>query len=185
MSDSSATPAADRMPPQPLPADLWGEQWRFASLPAGELMAAFRDRPMPVLDLPEARSPLSLGLAAPLPIPGVIITGGRRSLSLALWLQAAQPVALKFIPGPLNGLILEAGERVCVASSHDEKGEVSPAKDRWVLATFDDAEVTQSAQLFVERKYRSRGLHFLLVQPDDSGMTYSGFWLLQDPALGE
>ncbi|NEQ67039.1 MAG: DUF1092 family protein, partial [Symploca sp. SIO2D2] len=24
------------------------------------------------------------------------------------------------------------------------------------------------------------GLHFLLVQPDDSGMTYTGFWLLQN-----
>lgn len=157
---------SDRQPPQPLPDHLWGDQWRFASLPAAELMTAFQDRPMPVLALPETRSPLRLGLAATLPIPGVIIDGGRRSLALALWLQEAQPVALKFIPGPLNGLILDAGER-----------------ERWVLATFKDAAVTQSAQLFVERKYQSRGLHFLLVQPDDSGMTYSGFWLLQDPAL--
>lgn len=166
MTDSSPTPSPPHLPPQPLPAHLWGDEWRFASLPAGELMVAFRDRPLPVLVLPESRSPLRLGLASTIPIPGVIITGGRRSLSLAVWLQAAQPVALKFIPGPLNGLILEAGEQA-----------------RWVLATFNDAGVTQAAQLFVERKYQSRGLHFLLVQPDDSGMTYSGFWLLQDPAL--
>lgn len=118
---------------------------------------------MPVLALPETRSPLRLGLAATLPIPGVIIDGGRRSLALAFWLRDTQPIALKFIPGPINGLILEAGET-----------------DRWVLATFTDAEVTQSAQLFVERKYRSQGLHFLLVQPDNTGVTYSGFWLLQD-----
>ncbi len=154
---------SDRRPPQPLPDHLWGDQWRFASLPAAELMAAFRDRPLPVLELPETRSPLNLGLAATLPIPGVIIDGGRRSLPLAFWLRDTQPVALKFIPGPLNGLILEAGDT-----------------DRWVLATFQDAEVTAAAQLFVERKYRSRGLHFLLVQPDNTGVTYSGFWLLQD-----
>jgi len=166
----------ERLPPQPLPDRLWGEQWQFASLSAGELMAAFRDRPMPVLNLPEARSPVQLGLASTVPIPGVVITGGRRSLALALWLQAVQPVALKFIPGPLHGLILEAGDR-------DSPPET--LRERWVLATFQDEEVTPAAQLFVERKYRSRGLHFLLVQPDDSGMTYSGFWLLQDPALGD
>lgn len=155
---------SDRLPPQPLPDHLWGDQWRFASLPANELMAAFQDRPIPVLALSEARSPLQLGLAATLPIPGVVIDGGRRSLPLAFWLRDIQPIALKFIPGPVNGLILEAGER-----------------DRWVLATFTDAAVIRAAQLFVERKYRSQGLHFLLVQPDNTGVTYSGFWLLQDP----
>ncbi|MHC5721400.1 MAG: Tab2 family RNA-binding protein, partial [Nostoc sp.] len=39
--------------------------------------------------------------------------------------------------------------------------------------------VTTAAQAFEQLKQQSRGLHFLLVQPDDSGMTYSGFWLLR------
>ncbi|HEY9750428.1 MAG TPA: Tab2 family RNA-binding protein, partial [Allocoleopsis sp.] len=51
--------------------------------------------------------------------------------------------------------------------------------DRWVLATFEDAEVRAAAQAYEQRKQAAQGLHFLLVQPDDSGMTYSGFWLLQ------
>jgi len=52
--------------------------------------------------------------------------------------------------------------------------------DRWILATFTDAEVTTAGKLYQQRKRLSHGLHFLVVQPDKSGMTYSGFWLLQD-----
>jgi hypothetical protein len=69
---------------------------------------------------------------------------------------------LNYISGAPDGLILEAG-----------------LVDRWIVATFEDPEVTTAAQAFEQRKKHCRGLHFLLVQPDDSGMTYSGFWLLQ------
>ncbi|NES98783.1 MAG: DUF1092 family protein, partial [Desertifilum sp. SIO1I2] len=51
--------------------------------------------------------------------------------------------------------------------------------DRWVLETFSDRQVAAAAQTFLQRQKASLGLHFLLVQPDDSGMTYTGFWLLQ------
>ncbi|NER29619.1 MAG: DUF1092 family protein, partial [Symploca sp. SIO1C4] len=61
-----------------------------------------------------------------------------------------------------DGLILDAG-----------------LVDRWVVATFDDREVAAAALVYQQRQQLSKGLHFLLVQPDDSGMTYSGFWLLQ------
>ncbi len=47
------------------------------------------------------------------------------------------------------------------------------------VATFEDQEVLL-AQVYEQRKNQSQGLHFLLVQPDDLGMTYSGFW----PAAG-
>ncbi|MDE5086380.1 MAG: Tab2/Atab2 family RNA-binding protein, partial [Trichodesmium sp. St16_bin2-tuft] len=49
----------------------------------------------------------------------------------------------------------------------------------WVVATFSDQEVSGAGQVYEQRKQQSQGLHFLLVQPDDSGMTYSGFWLLE------
>lgn len=52
--------------------------------------------------------------------------------------------------------------------------------DRWVMATFEDSEMAAAAQTYQQRKQLIKGLNFLLVQPDDSGMTYSGFWLLQD-----
>lgn len=152
----------DKPAPLPLPENLWGDRWRFAALPAVELAESFTGRLIPVLEMPEFLLPLQLGLASTIPVPGVVIDGGRQSLRLARWLQAARPVSLGFIPGSPDGLILEAG-----------------LVDRWVVATFDDSEVRTAAQEFEQRKVTSQGLHFLLVQPDDSGMTYSGFWLLK------
>jgi hypothetical protein len=52
-------------------------------------------------------------------------------------------------------------------------------RDRWILNTFDDPDMRSAAQQYEQRKQASQGLHFLLVQPDDSGMTYTGFWLLR------
>ncbi|NJK53545.1 MAG: DUF1092 family protein [Leptolyngbyaceae cyanobacterium SU_3_3] len=164
-----------RNPPQPMPEEFWGitdryptaPQWRFAALPAAELTEAFTGRMVPFLEMPEAYLPIELGIASTTPIPGVVIDGGRRSLPLSQWLQSAQPVMLKHIAGAPDGLILAAGDL-----------------DRWIVATFDDAEVRSAAQLYEQRKQASQGLHFLLVQPDDSGMTYTGFWLLRDRDQG-
>jgi hypothetical protein len=154
--------AIDRPPPVPLPENLWGDVWQFATLQAGDLIATFTDYPIPILDIPEALQPVKLGLASTVPISGVVINGGRQSMQLARWLQQANPVALNYIPGEPDGLILEAG-----------------LADRWVVATFEDQEVTEAAHRFETRKQLAKGLHFLLIQPDDSGMTYTGFWLLQ------
>jgi hypothetical protein len=157
--------ALDKPPPLPLAENLWGDRWRFASLPAGNIEEAFGDRPIPILEMPEFLLPLTLGIASTVAIPGVVIDGGRKSMQLARWLQDAKPVSLNYIPGAPDGLILEAG-----------------LVDRWVVATFEDKEVAAAAQTYEQRKQLSRGLHFLLVQPDDSGMTYTGFWLLQAEA---
>ncbi|KAM3095398.1 Tab2 family RNA-binding protein [Phormidesmis sp. 146-35] len=154
-----------RNPPQPLPDNLWGDRWRFASLPAADLEDAFRDRLIPILEMPTEWLPIALGVASITLIPGVVIDGGRRSLAIARWLQTAQPVSLNHIAGAPDGLILEAG-----------------AVDRWIVATFEDSEVRSAAQLYQQRKQTSQGLHFLLIQPDDSGMTYTGFWLLNSQA---
>lgn len=155
--------ALDKPPPVPLPENLWGEQWRFATLPAGDIEEAFSERPIPILEMPEFLLPINLGLASTVPVPGVVIYGGRQSMRLARWLQDAQPVALNYIPGEPAGLILEAG-----------------LVDRWVVATFEDKDVEAAAKAYAQRKQQSLGLHFLVVQPDDSGMTYSGFWLLRE-----
>ncbi|MDW8202401.1 MAG: hypothetical protein RML75_14505, partial [Cyanobacteriota bacterium SKYGB_h_bin112] len=100
-------------PPQPLPDRLWGDRWRFATLPAAQLVTAFQDQPIPVLHLPEQLHPLTLGIASSAEVPGLVIDGGRRSLTLARWLQAARPVAATCIPGPPGGLVLatETGDR--------------------------------------------------------------------------
>jgi len=152
----------DKPPPLPLTENLWGEQWRFASLPAENIEEAFAERPIPILQIPESMLPLKLGLASSVAVPGVVIDGGRKSMQLARWLQEAKPVSLNYIAGAPDGLVLEAG-----------------LVDRWVVATFEDNEVAAAARTYEQRKQLSRGLHFLLVQPDDSGMTYTGFWLLR------
>ncbi|HAZ44299.1 MAG TPA: hypothetical protein DDW76_09970 [Cyanobacteria bacterium UBA11369] len=152
----------DKPPPVPLPENLWGEQWRFATLPAGDIKDAFAEKPIPILEMPEFLLPFNLGIASTVSVPGVIIYGGRQSMRLARWIEESRPFALNYIAGAPDGLILEAG-----------------LIDRWIVATFEDKEVSQSAQIYEQRKALSKGLHFLLVQPDDSGMTYTGFWLLR------
>lgn len=154
----------EKPPPLPLPEDLWGERWQFAAIPAMDLVAAFQSRPIPICDLPESRFPVNLAIPSTTPIPGVVVEAGRRSMQLARWLQQVQPVGLVSIPGDPDGLILEAG-----------------LLDRWVFTTYTDPDVIAAAQTFRSRQQAAQGLHFLLVQPDDSGMTYSGFWLLQWP----
>jgi hypothetical protein len=155
----------EQNPPQPLPENLWGEEWRIGTIIA-EALEDWAERPIPILDFPNDRLPLTLGLASTATIPGVIIYGGRRSLQLAQWLAESKPYALQFIPqeqGRSGGLILEAD-----------------LVDRWVLATFDDSAIAPITEDFESRKQSCHGLHFLLVQPDNSGMTTSGLWLLQD-----
>lgn len=156
----------EKPPPTPLPEKLWGEEWLFASLGAGDLVDIFTERPVPILHIPEYLTPINLGLASTISVPGVIIYGGRQSMSLARWLNQAVPVAVNYVAGQPHGLVLEAG-----------------LGDRWVLVTFADSEVAAAAQTYERRKLPCHGLHFLLIQPDDSGMTYSGFWLLQDEEL--
>jgi RNA-binding protein Tab2/Atab2 len=154
--------ALEQPPPTPLPENLWGERWRFAAIAAADLEPAFGDRPIPICSMPSELLPIHLQLPSTLLIPGVVIDGGKLAMRLARWLQQTRPIALNYIPGEPDGLILEAG-----------------LVERWVVATFTDPEVIAAAQTFRQRQQASKGLHFLLVQPDDTGVTYSGFWLLQ------
>lgn len=151
----------DRPPPLPLPEKLWGEQWRFAALAARDLEEVLLERPIPILETPEFLLPSRLQLPNAIAIPGVIIYGGRQAMQLARWLQEQHPVALQAITGAPSGLVLEAG-----------------LIERWIVATFEDSDVARAAAEFERRKQLSQGLHFLLVQPDDSGITDSGLWLL-------
>lgn len=65
----------EELPPTPLPENLWGDEWRFATLPGGDLIEAFRDRPIPYLHLPETLWPINLGLSSAVPVPGIIVYG--------------------------------------------------------------------------------------------------------------
>ena len=158
--------AVEKLPPRALDEDLWGDEWRFGTILAGDIIDFATDRPIPILDLPKSLYPVKLGLASTVAVPGVVIYGGRRSMRLARWLAEQKPVALNYIPteaGQSGGLILEAG-----------------TSDRWVFATFEDEQFAAAAQKYEDRKVQALGLHFLLVQPDDSELTHTGMWLLKD-----
>lgn len=152
----------DQPPPLPLSENLWGDRWGFATLAAGDFERTFPYEPIPISSLPVDWLPSRLGLASTTPLPGVIIDAGRQAIALAQWLQSVAPAGLRYMVGEPDGLILEAG--LC---------------DRWVITTFADGDMAQAGRLFEQRKIQSQGLHFLLVRPDDSGMTYTGLWLLR------
>jgi RNA-binding protein Tab2/Atab2 len=139
-----------------------GDKWQFVTLTAGQLVADFADRPIPIVSMPDYLLPPHWGLGANVAIPGVIIYGGRQSMRLAQWVMETNPVSLNYLGDDPGGLVLDAG-----------------LADRWVMLTFNDREVSQAAKLFEARKRLVHGLHFLLVTPDDSGVTNSGIWLLQ------
>jgi hypothetical protein len=150
--------AMERPPPQPLPDDLLGDQWRFVALSAADFEEVLLQRPIPIKEMPQMLLPSQQGLEPSTPIPGLVIDGGRRSLRLARWLQAQQPV---FLQTQATGVVLEVG--LC---------------DRIILFTYSDPDMAAAAQRFTQRQQEAQGIHFLLVQPDDTGLTYTGVWLL-------
>jgi hypothetical protein len=154
--------AIESPPPQPLPDYLIGDKWQFVTLTAGQLVADFADRPIPIVSMPDYLLPPHWGLGANVAIPGVIIYGDRQSMRLARWVAETEPVSLNYLGDDPGGLVLDAG-----------------LADRWVMVTFNDSEVSQAARLYEARKRLVHGLHFLLITPDDSGITDSGIWLLQ------
>ena len=154
--------ALDRPAPVPIAESLWGEQWRFGSLSTQDFQSSLIHEPIPIQSIPQDWLPLRAGLASDSAIPGMIIDAGRQAMALSQWLQEQQPAALVYIPGAPDGVILEAG-----------------LVERWVLATFEDEQVKIAARNFSERQKQAKGLHFLLVRPDDSGMTFTGLWLLR------
>ena len=154
-------------PPQPLPENLWGDRWQFVTLPADDLEQGLLKRPIPILSAPASRLPSVLGLAPSTPIPGVVIEAGRRSLKLAQWLEAQNPVRLGSVLAELNGLLLH-----------------TQSQARWILMTYDDPTVAAAAKTFEHQKLKSQNLHFLIIQPDDSGVTQSGLWLFNQATVG-
>jgi hypothetical protein len=147
--------------PQPLPEKLWGEVWQFVGLPARDLEEILLARPIPhrfVASLPSQK-----GISAEVLIPGIVIEAGRQSMRLARWVSEASPLRLEAMSRELGALMLTTTQDI-----------------QWILVTYEDVEVHQAGQTFEQRKQASQGLHFLLVQPDDSGVTHSGLWLLSE-----
>ena len=158
--------ALEKSPPQPLPEDLWGDRWQIANIAAGQIVELFRDRPIPINSIPEEFYPLNLNLGSDLFIPGVVVYGGKKSMQLAQWIARQNLAFINYIPtevGKSGGFILETG-----------------LAERWVFNTFESERAAEIAESYEQKKQAAKGLHFLLIQPDDSGMTTTAFWLLKE-----
>jgi hypothetical protein len=151
-------------PPQPLPEDLWGDHWQFVGLSAEDLEVYLLERPIPIREVSAQALPSQQNLATTLLIPGVVIDAGRQSMRLARWLAGQGPFCLEAMNRELGALMLNT----------------APPEAKWILTTYEDEEVRAAAQVFETRKTQSCGIHFLLIQPDDTGVTYSGLWILRD-----
>ena len=157
--------ALDKPPPQALPEDLWGDEWQIANIAAGQIVDLFSDRPIPICRIPTEFQPINMGIPSSVFIPGVVVYGGRTSMQLAGWIDKQIPAFINYIPtevGKSGGFILETG-----------------LVDRWIFNTFESEKAAQIAKDYEQKKQASKGLHFLLIQPDDSGMTTTAFWLLR------
>ena len=156
----------ERPVPQPLPEDIWGDRWQIANINAGQIVDLFIDLPIPICRLPSALFPINLGIASNVPIPGIVVYGGRKSMQIATWIEQQNPAYINYIPteiGKSGGFILETG-----------------LVDRWIFNTFESESAAKIARGYKQKKKTAQGLHFILIQPDDSGMTNTAFWLLQE-----
>jgi hypothetical protein len=150
-------------PPQPLPENLWGDRWQFVGLPAQELELYLLERPIPIRKVSELALPSQQQLVTTLLIPGIVIDAGRQSMQLARWIDEQHPQTIEAVNRELGALMLTAEQNTA----------------QWILATYQDEEVRLAAQTFEERKIQSCGIHFLLIQPDSTEVTYSGLWILR------
>ena len=157
--------ALEKPPPQALPENLWGDEWQIANIAAGQIVELFSDRPIPIRSIPEEFYPINLNLPSDIFIPGIVVYGGRKSMQLARWIEGQIPAFINYIPtevGKSGGFILETG-----------------LVDRWVFNTFESERAAEIARNYEQKKRATQGIHFLLIQPDDSGMTTTAFWLLK------
>ena len=155
----------DKPVPQPLPENLWGDKWQIANIKANQIVDLFSDRPIPICYLPKSLYPINLGVASDVFIPGIVVYGGRKSMQIARWIAKKNPAFINYIPteiGKSGGFILETG-----------------LVDRWVFNTFESEQAAEIARNYERKKQAAKGLHFISIQPDDSEMTHTAFWLLK------
>jgi hypothetical protein len=149
-------------PPQPLPESLWGDLWQFVSLSAEDLEFRLWERPIPLRGAAPLALPSQQALGAMITIPGILMNAGRQAMQLSRWLSAQQPKQIEAVNLELGAIILTTAQQ-----------------ERWILATYQDPDVTNAAQTFEARKAQSKQIHFLLIAPDDSGVTHTGLWILR------
>jgi RNA-binding protein Tab2/Atab2 len=161
VSDNHPEPQPFSAVPQPMPEHLWGDRWQFVRLTAEDLEFRLLERAIPLREVSPLARPSEQAIAPNALIPGVVIEAGKQSMRLARWVAEQHPTSLDAVNRELGALMLNTD------------------RDRWIMATYQDAIVKEAAENFEALKPESSGIHFLLIQPDDTGITHSGLWILR------
>jgi len=142
----------------PLPEEVRGDSWSFASLSLNTLREADE------WDIEFSNLiPIKDSINQEIFIPGIRLFSAKRSLALAAWLGGLEPAKL-LIEG--TQIILEAGQA-----------------DRWLVTDVEEEAKNAIKNNFLTTKRDADGLQFISVQKSAEQNSLDGFWMLRD--IGE
>tara|TARA_Y100001968_G_scaffold280234_1_gene276610 strand:+ start:467 stop:1354 length:888 start_codon:yes stop_codon:yes gene_type:complete len=142
----------------PLPEEVRGESWSFASLS----LDALREADEWEIEFSNL-IPIKESINENILIPGIRLFSSKRSLALAAWLGGLEPSKL-LIEG--TQIILEAGQ-----------------SDRWLVTDVEEEAQNAIKNNFLNTKKNADGLQFISVQKSSEQNSLDGFWMLRD--IGE
>ena len=142
----------------PLPEEVRGDSWSFASLSLNTLREA-DEWEIEFSNL----IPIKESINENIFIPGIRLFSSKRSLALAAWLGGLEPAKL-LIEG--TQIILEAGQA-----------------DRWLVTDVEEEAKNAIKNNFLNTKRNADGLQFISVQKSSEQNSLDGFWMLRD--IGE
>ena len=142
----------------PLPEEVRGDSWSFASLSINTLREA-DEWEIEFSNLIPIKESINKNIS----IPGIRLFSSKRSLALAAWLGGLEPVKLS-IEG--TQIILEAGQA-----------------DRWLVTDVENEAKQAIENNFFNTKKNADGLQFISVQKNSEQNSLDGFWMLKD--IGE
>ena len=139
----------------PLPEEVRGDSWSFASLSLNALREA-DEWEIEFSNLIHIKESINENIS----IPGIRLFSSRRSLALAAWLGGLEPAKLS-IEG--SQVILEAGQA-----------------DRWLVTDVQEEAQNAIKNNFLTTKRDADGLQFISVQKNSKQTSLDGFWMLRD-----
>ncbi len=142
----------------PLPEEVRGDAWSFASLSLSTLREA-DEWEIEFSNLIPIKDSINENIS----VPGIRLFSQKRSLALAAWLGGLEPVKL-LIEG--TRIILEAGQA-----------------DRWLVTDVEQEAKKAIENNFLRAKSDADGLQFISVQKNSEQSSLDGFWMLRD--IGE
>jgi len=139
----------------PLPEEVRGDSWSFASLSLNTLREA-DEWEIEFSNLIPIKDSINENIS----IPGIRLFSSKRSLALSAWLGALEPAKL-LIEG--TQIILEAGQA-----------------DRWLVTDVEEKAKNAIKNNFLNTKRDADGLQFISVQKSSEQNSLDGFWMLKD-----